>query len=137
MLYTTVFGFYSAFLFLRTGHLAAPVVVHCFCNSMGFPDFAEVVHKPPKERTLLLALYVCGLGLFGAYAMNAMRLEKGYPAWGADYTTERSPAETVGGRFIDMDHDFVGKEALAARMGDDDRWEMVLLELEAAALPYK
>ena len=66
MLYTTVFGFYSAFLFLRTGHLAAPVVVHCFCNSMGFPDFAEVVHKPPKERTLLLALYVCGLGLFGA-----------------------------------------------------------------------
>ena len=64
MAYTTVFGFYSAFLFLRTGHLAAPAVVHCFCNTMGFPDFSEVVHKPTRERNLLLALYVTGLALF-------------------------------------------------------------------------
>jgi len=62
--------------------------------------------------------------------MDAMRLEKGYRAWGSDFTTERTPAETGAGFLIKMDHDFVGKDALAKRMEADDRWEMVLLEIE-------
>ena len=40
--YTTVFGMYSAFLFIKTGHFAAPFIVHAYCNFMGFPDFMEV-----------------------------------------------------------------------------------------------
>ena len=35
--YTTVFGWYAAFLFLRTGNLWGIVVVHGFCNWMGLP----------------------------------------------------------------------------------------------------
>lgn len=35
--YTTVFGWYAAFLFLRTGNLWGVVVVHGFCNWMGLP----------------------------------------------------------------------------------------------------
>ena len=35
--YTTVFGWYAAFLFLRTGNLWAVVIVHAFCNWMGLP----------------------------------------------------------------------------------------------------
>ncbi|KAG5916659.1 hypothetical protein E4U42_007561 [Claviceps africana] len=35
--YTTLFGAYATFLFLRTGSLLAVVVVHTFCNSMGLP----------------------------------------------------------------------------------------------------
>ncbi|CAD6578546.1 MAG: hypothetical protein ASARMPRED_008754 [Alectoria sarmentosa] len=35
--YTTVFGWYAAFLFLRTGNLWGVVVVHAFCNWMGLP----------------------------------------------------------------------------------------------------
>ncbi|KAM0793833.1 hypothetical protein BDR22DRAFT_827472 [Usnea florida] len=35
--YTTVFGWYAAFLFLRTGSLWGVVVVHSFCNWMGLP----------------------------------------------------------------------------------------------------
>ena len=34
---------YSALLFIRTGHFAAPFLVHAYCNFMGFPDFAEVI----------------------------------------------------------------------------------------------
>ena len=69
--------------------------------------------------------------------MNAMRLEKGYRAWGADFTTERTPAETGAGFLINMDHDFVGKDALAKRMEADDRWEMVLLDIENGEVdPY-
>lgn len=70
-----------------------------------------------------------GLGFYGAFAANAMRLEKGYRAWGSDLTTERSPIEAGLGVFVKAgDRDFIGVDALHARPND---WEMVLLEIEA------
>ncbi|KAK9289812.1 hypothetical protein L1049_007972 [Liquidambar formosana] len=35
--YTVIFGFYASFLFIRTGHLVAPLIAHIFCNFMGLP----------------------------------------------------------------------------------------------------
>lgn len=35
--YTSIFGAYANFLFLRTGSLIAVILVHAFCNSMGLP----------------------------------------------------------------------------------------------------
>ncbi|KAF4628741.1 hypothetical protein G7Y89_g9411 [Cudoniella acicularis] len=37
--YTTLFGGYATFIYLRTGSLLAVVMVHAFCNWMGFPRF--------------------------------------------------------------------------------------------------
>jgi len=37
--YTTLFGAYVTFLYLRTGSLIAIIVVHTFCNMMGLPRF--------------------------------------------------------------------------------------------------
>ena len=62
--YTTVFGIYSAFLFVRTGHLTGCVIVHGFCNFMGFPDLVELIHQEPKRRLVLSGLFFAGLGLF-------------------------------------------------------------------------
>ncbi|KAL4238758.1 CAAX prenyl protease [Mactra antiquata] len=62
MAYTTVFGAYSAFLFLRTGHFIAPVLAHAFCNHMGFPAFNEVLAYNDKTlRWRLIAAFVFGL----------------------------------------------------------------------------
>lgn len=95
------------------------------------------LHAPAQDMPALFdAVWTAGqphgIGLFGAYAMNAMRLEKGYPAWGADLTTERTPEEAGLGFLVRTDgRDFVGREALLARMAADDRWEMVLLDITA------
>lgn len=35
--YTSLFGFFAAFVFLRTGNLFAAIAAHSFCNVMGFP----------------------------------------------------------------------------------------------------
>ena len=35
--YTTIFGWFEAFVFLRTGSLMTCVALHTFCNLMGFP----------------------------------------------------------------------------------------------------
>lgn len=37
--YTSLFGFFAAFVFLRTGSVWAPILAHAFCNWMGVPRF--------------------------------------------------------------------------------------------------
>jgi intramembrane prenyl-peptidase len=37
--YTTLFGAYATYLFIRTGSLLAAVAAHAFCNAMGLPRF--------------------------------------------------------------------------------------------------
>ncbi|MEM8792465.1 MAG: FAD-dependent oxidoreductase [Pseudomonadota bacterium] len=63
-----------------------------------------------------------GLGFYGAYAANSMRLEKGYRAWGADLTTERCPIEAGLGSFIRQDL----REDLARKTP----WEMIQVDIE-------
>ncbi|CAK7207822.1 CAAX prenyl protease [Sporothrix eucalyptigena] len=45
--YTTLFGSYATFLYLRTGSLLTICVVHSFCNSMGLPRFYGRVQRNP------------------------------------------------------------------------------------------
>ncbi|XP_012275815.1 CAAX prenyl protease 2 [Orussus abietinus] len=59
---TTIFGAYAAFLFIKTGHLVAPVVAHSFCNHMGVPNVMEIAtYKDPFKRVGLFSLFVFGL----------------------------------------------------------------------------
>lgn len=46
--YTTLFGGYVTFLYLRSGSLLAVVLVHAFCNRMGFPRFWGRVSAGPS-----------------------------------------------------------------------------------------
>jgi prenyl protein peptidase len=61
--YTSIFGIYSAYLFVRTGHFVAPFIAHAFCNHMGFPDVPDLLAQPQPKKTIFLILYV--IGLFG------------------------------------------------------------------------
>ncbi|XP_034540103.1 CAAX prenyl protease 2-like [Notolabrus celidotus] len=61
-LYTTVFGAFTAFIFMRTGHVVGPVLCHSFCNSQGLPDIGSALQHPQKSA--LLFSYVMGLLLF-------------------------------------------------------------------------
>ncbi|MEP3634768.1 MAG: FAD-dependent oxidoreductase [Shimia thalassica] len=58
-----------------------------------------------------------GMTLFGARAVESMRLEKGYRHWKADLITEFDPFESDLSRFVKMEKaDFIGKEALQKRL---------------------
>lgn len=53
-----------------------------------------------------------GIVDYGLYAANAMRMEKGYKAWGSELTNELTMFEADMGRFINMKKDdFTGKQA--------------------------
>ena len=60
--FTTVFGWYSTYIFLCTGHLVGPVAVHIFCNWMGFPAIGDALQHPQKRA--VLATYVLGVLAF-------------------------------------------------------------------------
>jgi 4-methylaminobutanoate oxidase (formaldehyde-forming) len=77
------------------------------------------LHVPTSLATLLYdALQDAGQGLgltdAGHYALNSLRLEKGYRAWGADLSTDDTPLE-AGLEFAvawDKPVRFLGREAL-------------------------
>lgn len=90
------------------------------------------LHVPKEEAAALFtaleqAALPFGLGYYGAYAANSMRLEKGYRSWGSDLTSERSPLEAGLSAFVRQP-----LRAELARDGvPDPAWEMVLLEVAA------
>lgn len=53
-IYTSLFGFFAAFVFLRTGNLWAVILAHSFCNKMGVPRLwgrvgqADTLNLEPK-----------------------------------------------------------------------------------------
>ena len=64
--------------------------------------------------------------------MNSMRLEMGYPAWGADLTSERTPLEAGLAHLVKIDgRQFIGRDAMLARAARDDHWCLHLLEFDA------
>jgi dimethylglycine dehydrogenase len=81
-------------------------------------ELAYEIHVPNAQ---LYAAYLAlrragqahGLRLFGSYAVESMRLEKGYRHWKADLVTEFTPEESGLARFVKFDKPtFVGKVAL-------------------------
>ncbi len=57
-----------------------------------------------------------GIANYGLYAVNSMRMEKGYKAWSSELTNELNMLEADMARFIDFKKpDFVGKAATLAQ----------------------
>lgn len=59
--YTSIFGIYSAYLFVQSGHFIAPFIVHAFCNHMGFPDLPDLISQPEPKRCIFILIYVLGV----------------------------------------------------------------------------
>ncbi|KAG5872674.1 hypothetical protein JTB14_012950 [Gonioctena quinquepunctata] len=62
--YTTLFGIYSAYIFHRTGHFISPVIIHAFCNHMGFPEVLEIATYQPKKKIIIISLFFVGFGVW-------------------------------------------------------------------------
>jgi dimethylglycine dehydrogenase len=72
-----------------------------------------------------------GIADYGLYAVNSMRIEKGYKAWGNELTNELTMLEADMGRFINFKKDdFVGKAATLA--APERPLRLVYGELDAA-----
>jgi dimethylglycine dehydrogenase len=104
-------------------------------------ELAYEIHVPNAALyAAWLALQQAGaafdLRIFGARAVDSMRLEKGFLHWKADLITEFDPFETGLARFVKMDKgDFVGRAGLAARQAEGPRKQLVTLQLDSTDAP--
>ncbi len=103
-------------------------------------ELAYEIHVPNAQ---LYAAYLAlraagekyGLKLFGARAVESMRMEKGYLHWKADILTEFDPYETGLDRFVKLEKDFIGKDALLAHKTNGPIRKLVCLVLESKTAP--
>ena len=101
-----------------------------YVGELGWELHMKLEDMPAVYEALVAAGEPHGMVHFGSYAMNAMRIEKGYKAWGSELTTEITPIEARIERFVDFDGEFVGKEATVARRDQADPLSMVLVYCE-------
>ena len=117
---------------IRVGGVDARALRVSFVGELGWELHVAMADLPVLHEALRAAGASVGLVPFGAFAMNSMRLEKGYRAWGVDLTTERTPIEAGLGYFVRAEgRAFTGRDALLARAEGGDAWRMVLLSLES------
>ncbi len=99
------------------------------------------VHAPYAAMPAIYdAVIGAGAVPFGMWALNSLRLEKGYRAWKGDLSTDYSLLEGGLVRFIKLDKpDFVGKAAMLAEKQAGPKKRFVTLTLDApgaADAPY-
>jgi dimethylglycine dehydrogenase len=99
---------------MEVGLVPALVARISFTGDLGY----EIWVKPEHQRTIFDALIAAGashnIGLFGARALNAMRLEKGYGSWAREYRPIYTPREAGMESLIAMNKgDFIGRDAVA------------------------
>jgi len=100
-------------------------------------EWAYEIHVPNNQLyAAYLALQAAGATkLFGARAVESMRMEKGYLHWKADLLTEFDPFETGLDRFVKMDKDFIGKPALEKRIANGPTRKFVSMVVDSTTMP--
>ncbi|MEE9429183.1 MAG: aminomethyltransferase family protein, partial [Paracoccaceae bacterium] len=107
-----------------------------FAGELGWEIHAENADMPVVYDAVLAA----GAKPFGMWALNSLRLEKGYRAWKGDLSTDYSLLEGGLDRFIKLDkpQDFPGKVAILAekQRGVSKRFVTLIIDAGAADAPY-
>jgi 4-methylaminobutanoate oxidase (formaldehyde-forming) len=100
-----------------------------YVGELGWELYAPVEFGAALFDTLMQAGEPHGVVPAGYRAIDSLRLEKGYRAWGADVTPDDSPLEAGLAFAVASDKDFVGKDALERLRAEGTRRKLACLVL--------
>ena len=104
-----------------------------FVGELGYELHMPFETMAAVHTRLMAAGEEHGLGNFGMYAMDSMRLEKGYRAWKQDLSSEYTPLTSAVDRFVKLNKTrFIGREALLKESQEGPVQRFVVMELEPA-----
>jgi dimethylglycine dehydrogenase len=105
-----------------------------YVGELGWELHVPIEHTLSVYDALWSAGEPLGLADFGLYAMDSLRLEKGYRSWKADLTTEYTPAMASLDRFVRLDKPggFIGQAALKREAVSGPPERFVPLVVDAA-----
>ncbi|WP_306257092.1 FAD-dependent oxidoreductase [Pararhizobium sp. IMCC21322] len=110
-----------------------------FAGELGWEIHSKIDDTAAIFDALMIAGHSHGLKPFGMFALNSLRLEKGYRAWKTDLSTDYTLLEGGMARFIKWDKpDFVGKAALEAQRqkGVSKCFVTLIIEADDCDAPY-
>ncbi len=109
-----------------------------FAGELGWEIHTKVGDTAVVWDAVMAAGEPLGLRPFGMFALNSLRIEKGYRAWKGDLSTDYTVLQGGLGRFVDWSHEFRGKAALAAEQQRGVSKQFVTLKIDAGAYdpPY-
>jgi dimethylglycine dehydrogenase len=107
-----------------------------FAGELGW----EIHARNANMSAVYDAVIAAGAKPFGMYALNSLRIEKGYRAWKGDLSTDYSLLEAGLERFVKLDkpQDFPGKAALQneKQQGRKKAFATLIVEADAYDAPY-
>ncbi|TYB89153.1 FAD-dependent oxidoreductase [Oceaniovalibus sp. ACAM 378] len=127
---------------LTVQHAGQVAGVDCALVRVSFAgELGWEIHCAPGDAPAIWdAVTAAGAVPFGMYALNALRLEKGYRAWKGDLSTDYTLLESGLERFIKPDKpvDFPGKAALLAerKRGRSRGFVTLLVDAGDCDAPY-
>ncbi len=118
---------------LDVGLVRAKVARLSVAGELGYEINCRTLEHGTLRRTLLAAGKDLGVKEYGYNALLALRLEKSFGIWSAEFTQAYTPRMTGMDRWIAWDKgEFVGrKAALAEREGPPPSHQLVTLEIDA------
>jgi dimethylglycine dehydrogenase len=112
------------------GMIPARVGRMTYTGDLGY----EIWVAPEHQRALFDLLWRAGrphgMALFGFRALMSLRMEKMFGTWYREFRPIYTPLEANLGRYLKLDHDFVGRDALEAEMARGPERSMVYLEVD-------
>ncbi len=101
-----------------------------YVGELGWELHVASEHLGALYEAIWSAGQTFGICNFGSYALNAMRIEKGYHGWGSEFGVEYTLFDAGLSRFANMSKGaFVGQDAVAIQAGVTPAWEFVGLEI--------
>lgn len=110
-----------------------------YVGELGYELHIPMENMVPVHDALVRAGEPLGVRPFGMYAMDSLRLEKGYLSWKGDVTTEFTPLEAGLDRFVSLGKpEFVGRAALMAQHNQGPRHRLMTMTIENTQIdaPY-
>ncbi len=118
---------------LRVASVTAVAMRVSYTGELGWELHVPMRQLPAVYEQVIERGRRLGLQHFGLYALDSLRLEKGYRSWKVDLTTEYSPLEASLERFVSLDKraEFIGREALRQQKLQGVRQRLVPMLVEA------
>lgn len=110
-----------------------------FAGELGWEIHTAVGDTPKVFDAVFRAGEVHGLKPFGMYALDSLRLEKGYRTWKGDLSTDYTVLQAGLERFVDWSKpNFTGKSALEAekQQGVSKSFVTLVVEADESDAPY-
>ncbi len=101
-----------------------------FTGELGWELHMPMEASVPVWEAIHTAGADFGIVDFGLLATESMRIEKNYPAWKSDLHTEFTVLEAGLDRFVNLDKEFQGRDAIAAQRDAGHRRKFVAMELD-------